>query len=263
MQRQYDATDPENRLVAGELERRWNERLVAVRDLELEIERLDADEAPALTEADREQLMTLGQDLARAWESPGTTPERRKKIIRTVISEIIVDTVGDTLELIVHWQGGDHTRLTVKRNRAGQTRWTTDVEVVDLVRALARQMPDETIAAVLNRSGKSTGHGNSWTRGRVCSLRRQYGIALYRDGERADRGEATLDEAAAALAVSTSTSGASSPREFSRRTNTAKALPGSFADPISSKTAYTAKPMHGGRAARRLTTASKIYSIYQ
>ena len=205
VQRQYDATDPENRLVAGELERRWNERLVAVRDLELEIERLDADEAPALTEADREQLMTLGQDLARAWESPGTTPERRKKIIRTVISEIIVDTVGDTLELIVHWQGGDHTRLTVKRNRAGQTRWTTDVEVVDLVRALARQMPDETIAAVLNRSGKSTGHGNSWTRGRVCSLRRQYGIALYRDGERADRGEATLDEAAAALAVSTST----------------------------------------------------------
>ena len=204
-QRQYDAADPENRLVAGELERRWNERLVAVRDLELEIDRLDADEAPALTEADRERLMALGQDLARAWESPGTTPETRKKIIRTVISEIIVDIVGDTLELIVHWQGGDHTRLTVKRNRAGQTRWTTDVEVVDLVRALARQMPDETIAAVLNRSGKSTGHGNSWTRGRVCSLRHQYDIAVYRDGERADRGEATLDEAAAALAVSTST----------------------------------------------------------
>ena len=50
---------------------------------------------------------------------------------------------------------------------------------------------------------------------------------------------------------------------FPRRTNTAKALPGSFADPISSETAYIAKPMHGGRAARRLTTASKIYSIYQ
>ena len=78
MQRQYDATDPENRLVAGELERRWNERLAAVRDLELEIERLDADEAPALTEADREQLMTLGQDLARAWRA-GTTPESARR----------------------------------------------------------------------------------------------------------------------------------------------------------------------------------------
>jgi excisionase family DNA binding protein len=204
-QRQYDGVDPENRLVAGELERRWNERLVAVRELELEIDRLDADRAPALTATDRERLMSLGQDLRQAWESSGTTPETRKKIIRTVVEEIIVDIVGDTLELVIHWQGGDHTRLVVKRNRAGQTRWTTDAEVVDLVRALARQMPDETIAAVLNRSGKSTGHGNSWTRGRICSLRRQYDITIYRDGERADRGEVTLDEAATALAVSKST----------------------------------------------------------
>ena len=204
-QRQYDATDPENRLVAGELERRWNERLVAVRELECEIDRLGADEGPALTDADRERLMALGQDLTRAWASPGTTPETRKKIIRTVISEIIVDIVGNNLEMVIHWQGGDHTNLTVKRNRAGQTRWTTDVEVVDLVRVLARQMPDQTIAALLNRSGKSTGRGNSWTRGRICSLRHQYDIAIYRNGERADRGEVTIDEAAGVLAVSTST----------------------------------------------------------
>jgi excisionase family DNA binding protein len=204
-QRQYDAADPENRLVTGELERRWNERLVAVRELEYEIDRLDADEATALTVADRERLISLGQDLVRAWESPSTTPETRKKIIRTVISEIIVDIVGDSLELVVHWQGGDHTSMTVKRNRAGQTRWTTDIEVVDLVRALARQMPDQTIAALLNRSGKSTGRGNSWTRGRICSLRHQYDIAIYREGEPADRGEATIDEAATVLAVSTST----------------------------------------------------------
>jgi DNA invertase Pin-like site-specific DNA recombinase len=77
-QRQYDAADPENRLVAGELERRWNERLVAVHELESEIDRLDADKAPVLTEVDRERLMALGQDLTRAWESPGATPETRK-----------------------------------------------------------------------------------------------------------------------------------------------------------------------------------------
>ena len=204
-QRQYDAADPENRLVAGELEHRWNERLVAVRDLELEIDRLGADKAPPMTDTDRERLMALGQDLTQACENPGANPETRKKIIRTVISEIIVDIVGDTLELTIHWQGGDHTCLMVKRNRAGQTRWTTDAEVVDLVRALARQMPDETIASVLNRSGKSTGFGNSWTRGRICSLRRQYHIAIYREGERADRGEVTLNEAATALALSTTT----------------------------------------------------------
>jgi excisionase family DNA binding protein len=204
-QRQFDSADPENRLVASELERRWNERLVAVRDLEAEVDRLDADKAPAFSEADRERLMTLGRDLLRAWNSPGTTAETRKKILRIVISEIVVDVVGDNLQMVVHWQSGDHTRLTAKKNRAGQTRWATDGDIVDLVRALARQMPDETIAALLNRSGKKTGFGNSWTRGRICSLRKQYSIAIYRDGERAERGEVTIDEAAAALTLSRST----------------------------------------------------------
>jgi hypothetical protein len=55
-------------------------------------------------------------------------------------------------------------------------------------------MPDESIAAVLNRSGKSTSHGHSWTRMRICSLRKHKGIAVYREGERDERGEATLNE---------------------------------------------------------------------
>lgn len=204
-QRQYDAIDPDNRLVAGELERRWNERLVAVRQLEVEVDQLDAMTEQVLTSADRDRLMSLGRDLAAAWDSPGATAETRKKIIRTVISEIIVDVVGDTLDLVIHWQGGDHTRLTVKKNRAGRTRWCTDGDIVELVAALARQMPDETIAAVLNRRGETTSHGNSWTRARICSLRRQYDIAIHRPGESAERGEVTLGDAAAALAISTST----------------------------------------------------------
>ena len=149
--------------------------------------------------------MMLGQDLAQAWDSPGATPETRKKIIRTVISEIVVDVVGDSLELVIHWQGGDHTRLGVKKNKFGHTRWVTDADIVDLVRALARHMPDHAIAMVLNRSGKTTSHGHSWTRGSVCSLRHQNDIAIHRPGERAERGEATINEAAAILDVSTST----------------------------------------------------------
>lgn len=204
-QRQYDAIDPENRLVAGELERRWNERLTAVRAIEREVDVLAATRDQVLSDADRARLMVLGKDLTQAWESPGTTAETRKKIVRTVISEIVVDVVDDHLDLVIHWQGGDHTRLKVKKNRVGQTRWSTDDDVIDLVRVLARQMPDESIAAVLNRSGKSTGHGLNWTRGRVCSLRNQHRIAIFRVGERAERGEVTMEEAAVALAVSTST----------------------------------------------------------
>ena len=86
-----------------------------------------------------------------------------------------------------------------------QNQWVTNASVVDLVRILARQMSDEFIAAVLNRTGKSTGRGHSCTRNRVCSLRHCHNIAPYREGERAERGEVTINEAGAALVVSPST----------------------------------------------------------
>ena len=89
--------------MAGELERRWNERLVVVRNLEAELDQLGAEQAEALTVTDRGRLMMLGRDLAQAWGSPGATAETRKKIIRTVISEIVVNIVGDSLELVIHW----------------------------------------------------------------------------------------------------------------------------------------------------------------
>jgi hypothetical protein len=203
--RQYDQVDPDNRLVASELERRWNERLTGVHALEEQLTQHDTGPAIALGLEDRERLLALGGDLSRAWDGAGASVETRKKIVRLLIAEIIVDVVSDKLELVIHWLGGDHTRLSPKRNKAGQNRWVTDADVVDLVRILARQMPDESIAAILNRAGKSTGRGNSWTRSRVCSLRHDQKIAPYREGERAERGEVTINEAGAALAVSSST----------------------------------------------------------
>ena len=204
--RQYDAVDPDNRLVAGELERRWNEKLVQLRDLEMQLDNLSqTEQTPALSADDRAKLMTLGKDLARAWNSPGVSVETRKKIIRLLIKEIIIDVVGETLALVIHWQGGDHTEMKVKKNKVGQTRWTTDAGVVDLVRVLARQLPDNTIAAILNRSGKTTAHGASWTRTHVRGLRNTHGIPVYSEGERAERGELTLDEAAETLKVSRAT----------------------------------------------------------
>lgn len=154
---------------------------------------------------DRARLMALGKDLTRAWDSPGASVETRKKIIRLLVKEIVVDIVDDTLSLVIHWQGGDHTRRIVKKNKIGLTRWAVAADTLDLVHVLARQMPDQSIAAVLNRAGKSTGRGNSWTRTRVCGLRKTRGIAPYRDGERLERGEATLDEAATILKISPST----------------------------------------------------------
>jgi excisionase family DNA binding protein len=151
---------------------------------------------------ERTRLMSLGADVEALWHHPGASAETRKHILRTAIVEIVAKIIGDTIDLVVHWQGGDHTQLTVPKNRAGRHRWTTEGETGELIRALARQQPDAGIAAILNRCGKCTGKGNSWTESRVRSHRSAHGIAVYRDGEMAERGELTLEEAARRLTVS-------------------------------------------------------------
>jgi len=203
--RQYDTVDPDNRLVAGELEARWNARLSSVSETESEINALDAQTSPIVpSAADRGRLMTLGADLERAWASPGATPQTKKQVIRTLIDEIIVHVQGETIDLVIRWQGGEHSALSLRKNRSGQHRWSTDADVIELTRALARLMPDKLIAAALNRAGKTTGRGNGWTQSRVCSLRNGHGIEVYREGERQEHGEVTLDEAAEVLMLSPS-----------------------------------------------------------
>ena len=203
--RQYDAVDPDNRLVASELERRWNETLMAVRQLEDQLAAIQTQKQPALSDAERERLMQLGADLELAWSHSAATTSTRKRIVRAVLHEIVVRLEEGHVVLVLHWQGGDHTEVKVKKNTHGRHRWTLDEETEDLIRGLARLLPDKAIAAVLNRSGKVTGRNNSWTQSRVCTFRNQHDIAVYRDGERVDRGELTLEEAAASLGVSAMT----------------------------------------------------------
>jgi excisionase family DNA binding protein len=203
--RQYDAVDPDNRLVAGELERRWNERLKEERRLQDALDAFGAAPSDSITQGEQEALLRLGADVERAWHAEGATIATRKRIVRMLIEEIVVRVENEGLDLVIRWAGDDHTALRVRRNRTGQHRWSVDADVVELVRAMARQMPDMAIAAALNRAGKTTGKGNSWTRARIASLRNDHKIAVYREGERAERGEATLNEAAESLAVSPAT----------------------------------------------------------
>jgi len=142
--------------------------------------------------------MALGADLEAAWSHPGATAETRKRILRTVLEEVVATLTEARIELVIHWCGGDHTRLAVPRNRTGQHRWSSDADARDLVRALARQQIDGAIAATLNRLGKRTGRGNPWTEARVCSFRSQHRVPAHRPGEMSERGELTLEEAHAA-----------------------------------------------------------------
>ena len=203
--RQYDAVDPANRLVAGELERRWNKSLEAIQQIEGEIAAMEAAKPSSLSEKEREQLMRLGADLELAWAHPAATSATRKRIVRAALSEIIVRIEGGFIEMVLHWQGGDHTALKIKRNPAGKHRWTVPEDTLTLIRELARLMPDRQIARLLNRAGKPTGRGNGWTQARVCSFRSHYGIAVHRESEWAERGEITLEAAAQIMDVSVMT----------------------------------------------------------
>jgi hypothetical protein len=203
--RQYDAVDPANRLVAGELERRWNEALQIVHRLEGEIVELAAKKPAPLGEKERRHLMQLGADLELAWSHPAATAETRKRILRTALHEIVVRIEGSSIEMVLHWQGGDHTALKLRMNGVGKHRWTVPEDTLSLIRELARLMPDQQIARLLNRAGKPTGRGNGWTKARVCSFRSHHGIAVYRESEWAERGEITLQAAAQVIDVSVMT----------------------------------------------------------
>ena len=200
--RQYDAVDPDNRLVAGELERRWNAALAAVRALEEELEALLRQRPATLSAEERKRLLQMGADLEAAWHHPAATAVTRKRIIRVVLREVVACVEDDQIHLLLHWQGGDHTRLMVRKNRRGQTRWSVEPETVELIRACARLMPDKAIAGMLNRTGKRTGRSNGWTQSRVRGFRNTHGITVYRDGEWAERGEVTLPDAARMLNLS-------------------------------------------------------------
>ncbi len=201
-QRQFDAVDPGNRLVAAELERRWNERLADVAQRAAQIEALLAQADTGLSPRQREVLMALGTDLPRAWSHPSAGNEVRKRILRCVIREIVARVADTRIELVIHWHGGDHTELSVVKNRVGQHRWTTNVEVLTLITQLARQLNDGSIAAPLNRLGHRTGKDNTWTEMRVRSFRCDNQIDAYKAGEREARGESTLEQAAEALGTS-------------------------------------------------------------
>ena len=132
-------------------------------------------------------------------------PEHKKRLLRIALKEIIATCEGETIRLILHWQGGDHTRVEFEKIRSGRHRYVTDDDLVELVGMLARIEPDARIASILNRNQRRTAHGDDWIAKRVCSLRNNHGIPVYREGERQGRGEMSVSEVAAALGVTPTT----------------------------------------------------------
>lgn len=200
-QKQYDAADPENRLVADELERRWNHALQRVRELERRIEQQVPASDPSAVPGP-EEFADLATHLEAVWTRPDVDVRLKKRIIRTLIHEVVVDVAASEVVVVIHWKGGAHTEVRLPRRRRGQNSTQTAKETVDAVKALARICPDPLIASVLNRNGLRTGRGNYWTQERVTSLRSHHQIPVYSIERRAEEGWMNLTEAAQFLGIS-------------------------------------------------------------
>jgi DNA invertase Pin-like site-specific DNA recombinase len=200
-ERQYHATEPENRLVAAELEKRWNNALSHVVEMERRLEETIA-ATPPISPNQHERLLALGDDLDRLWDDPRSPVTLKKRILRTVLQEIIVDTTDDppAVNLKLHWAGGSHTELTVRKNRTGYHNHINSEEVTELIRDLALVCEDGAIVSILNRLGYRTGNSNTWTEKRVQHVRHTKGFPACPPSDQ--RLWITMQQAAEALNVS-------------------------------------------------------------
>ena len=200
--RRYDAVDPDNRLVIGELEARWNAALRKAQELEDRLRDFDLrTHAPAIP--DKEVLLSLAQDLPAVWNAPTADMRLKQRIVRILVEEIVADIDEKNQEIVflIHWAGGRHSELRVKKNGLGKHQRCTSVDAIEVVRPMSGKFPDEEIAATLNRLGLRTGAGNSWSAQRVYAMRHYHELPNNKVSH-ANLPVITLEEAAQRLGIS-------------------------------------------------------------
>ena len=198
-ERRYAACDPDNRLIAAQLEKSWEATLRRVQECEA---RLETARAPQTLSA-KPDFAGLAEDLEAAWKSPRITMRTRQQLLRTLINEItaVIDEAAREIVLTIHWKGGQHSELRLRKPQPGEHDCRTSDEALAVIRSMASRWSDEDIAATLNRMRMPTGQGKTWTAHRVSSIRRVRGIHAYRSAEK-DGEWLTLTEAARHCGVS-------------------------------------------------------------
>jgi len=202
-ERRYAACDPDNRLIAAQLEKSWEAALRRVEACETRLQEIEAKDLTVVPP----DFSGLADDLNAAWHAPGVTMRVRQRLLRALVTDIFADIDEDAREIIltIHWRGGQHSQLRVKKPRSGEHGCATTEDALAVMRSMAGRWSDADIAATLNRLGMPTGHGKTWTAKRVSSVRRVRNIHAYRS---ADKGGEwlTMTEAAKSLGVTNHTS---------------------------------------------------------
>ena len=199
--RRHEAVDPDKRLVARELEARWNVALAHVAELETKIAQIDA-AAVTRPEVDRAGLLALAHDLPAAWNAPSATERTKQRLTRILIREVVIDQAEEANEVVVtiHWTGGRHTEVRVSRIRSGRYPEDRHPSPVEVIRALGGQWPDRELAVTMNRMRCRSADDATWTTVRVRGLRERLGIAPF-DPTNSREETISVDETARRLEI--------------------------------------------------------------
>ena len=207
-ERRYRAVEPENRLVARGLETEWEQRLRELDQAQAELARRQQQCPTTLTSTERNALLALGHDLKRVWLAPTTTPRDRKELLRALLEEVIITVFRDDARahLTLRWRGGRLTELDVSLPRSRPATVRTDEDTLALLRRLAVHYPDDVIAGILNRQGRTTARGLRFTANLVGNTRRHWHIPRFEPRPEGPEGELlSIQQAAKALNLAPST----------------------------------------------------------
>jgi uncharacterized protein YndB with AHSA1/START domain len=191
-ERRYRAVDPDNRLVARGLETEWEHALATLADAEAELARRQTARPKTLTPHEKTQILALGDDLDKVWSAPTTTDKDRKQLLRTLLDDVHIslhrDHTQGHADLVLRWKGGAISELAVPIKRKPPTIRTND-DTIDLLHRLAVHYPDAKIAGILNRQGRRTARGLSYTASRVQSLRHHWNIPCHQPSDQPQQGQ--------------------------------------------------------------------------
>ena len=195
------ACDPDNRLIAAQLERGWEQ---ALRQSQRGWETRQPAELPGAIKVDPDAFAGSGRQPFRRHGTLRACHHARTPAAYSAhwITDIVVDVDDETREVVltIHWRGGQHSELRVRKPRSGEHGCATAEDALAVMRSMAGRWSDEHIAASLNRMGLPTGQGKTWTAHRVSSVRRVRGIHAYQSAEK-DGEWLTMREAAKAVGV--------------------------------------------------------------
>ena len=205
-QRQFDACEPENRLVARTLETALEQALAEADQHRRALEALQRQRPAPLSDAERRALRRLAGNLGSIWNARTTTDQDRKQLLRALLDDVVLDVDRDhnsgAVELV--WQGGARTALAVRLNHSGLKRTSASVDLIDLIRRLAQHSGDREVALVLSKQGRQTPTGLPFTAARVAGIRERAGIPAAPPPTHAREG-VSINEAAQQLGVCTQT----------------------------------------------------------